>query len=89
MEVWALEGFGAAAILHEFLTLKSDDIDSRNTFLFHVMKRKYFPQERLRTCLPESFRVLVHELQGLCLSVYYNPDFRLSYPAITNEQSSS
>jgi len=85
MEVWALEGFGAAAILHEFLTLKSDDIDSRNTFLFHVMKRKYFPQERLRTCLPESFRVLVHELQGLCLSVYYNPDFRLSYPALTNE----
>ena len=87
MEVWALEGFGAASILHEFLTLKSDDIDSRNTFLFHVMKRKYFPQERLRACLPESFRVLVHELQALCLSVYYNPDFRLSYPSTQSIQS--
>jgi len=85
MEVWALEGFGAASILHEFLTLKSDDIDSRNTFLFHLMKRKHFPQERLRKCLPESFRVLVHELQALCLSVYYNPDFRLSYPKIRNK----
>ena len=82
MEVWALEGFGAASILHEFLTLKSDDIDSRNTFLFHLMKRKYFPHDRLRACLPESFRVLVHELQALCLSVYYNPDFRLSSPAM-------
>jgi DNA-directed RNA polymerase subunit beta len=89
MEVWALEGFGAASILHEFLTLKSDDIDSRNTFLFHVMKRKYFPQERLRACLPESFRVLVHELQALCLSVYYNPDFRLSYPSTAGQVSGS
>jgi DNA-directed RNA polymerase subunit beta len=82
MEVWALEGYGAASILHEFLTLKSDDIDARNTFLFHLMKRKQFPQERLRRCLPESFRVLVHELQSLCLSVYYNPDFRLTYPSL-------
>lgn len=82
MEVWALEGFGAASILHEFLTLKSDDIDARNTFLFHLMKRRQFPQERLRRCLPESFRVLVHELQSLCLSVYYNPDFRLTYPSL-------
>jgi len=82
MEVWALEGFGAAAVLHEFLTLKSDDIDARNTFLFHLMKRRHFPPERLRRCLPESFRVLVHELQSLCLSVYYNPDFRLTYPSL-------
>ena len=44
MEVWACEGFGASAVLHEFLTLKSDDIDSRNTFLFHVMKRKSLVQ---------------------------------------------
>ena len=40
MEVWALEGFGAAYILQEFLTVKSDEIYSRNTFLLNLMKRK-------------------------------------------------
>ena len=78
MEVWALEGFGAASILQEFLTVKSDEIYARNTFLFHLMKRRKLP----RPGLPESFRVLVHELQSLCLSVYYNPDFRLTYPSL-------
>jgi DNA-directed RNA polymerase subunit beta len=78
MEVWALEGFGAASILQEFLTVKSDEIYARNTFLFHLMKRRKLP----RPGLPESFRVLVHELQSLCMSVYYNPDFRLTYPSL-------
>jgi DNA-directed RNA polymerase beta subunit len=191
MEVWALEGFGAAYILQEFLTVKSDEIYSRNTFLLDLMKRKTeeskaslistiasvrgFPAESekldevtsssdsthveqfenedfesrpqfleskasrsnqylriLKTSdrlnlgssytpwsdfgtpnmkkqmngsfdsrelpesprmpqkirptnesrVPESFRVLVNELQALCLSVYYNPDFRLSYPSL-------
>jgi DNA-directed RNA polymerase subunit beta len=195
MEVWALEGFGSASVLHEFLTLKSDDIDSRNTFLFYLMKRKNsdMPEiDNLESCLiskiemdncgpdqrrklrrssgygttsshaaavhdatvatvvdeihnradqslvnkkndlgpdilyvkralplytsdvvngmqqsrssgrattsshsadvaplytiqtrvPESFRVLVHELQSLCLSVYFNPEFRLTYPSL-------
>jgi len=151
MEVWALEGFGSSSILHEFLTLKSDDIDSRNTFLFSLMKRKSkkiptltAPTSRtaarsdvagcvapstardpgqpamdaernldalllsvaqpatdasrylaptssqFRTpnnsereaTVPESFRVLVHELQALCLSVYFNPEFRLTYPSL-------
>jgi DNA-directed RNA polymerase beta subunit len=155
MEVWACEGFGASAVLHEFLTLKSDDIDSRNTFLFHVMKRKSLgraPEQRFHnkltdkidsrlrlgsparrgeahgqghiqasygsgteaqlrsreargrkgfaehscqsvaapipnqvsqpTTVPESFRVLVHELQSLCLSVYFHPEFRLTYPSL-------
>ena len=156
MEVWALEGFGSSSILHEFLTLKSDDIDSRNTFLFYLMKRRstspvppsfaedsaVWPVTTLAdsspySCLaasatpatsapllllrnrgfagsvagmqsshgvakpasvagsntawcrstpastvPESFRVLVHELQSLCLSVYFNPEFRLTYPSL-------
>ena len=168
MEVWALEGFGAAYILQEFLTVKSDEIYSRNTFLLDLMKRKTeesktsliptsrfesfvpesslsigesdtaesllhslenklgtgtkFPNQLLEAELqelgilndskktkkqngltfdllessrvgkklrstnesrvPESFRVLVNELQALCLSVYYNPDFRLSYPSL-------
>ena len=175
MEVWALEGFGAAYILQEFLTVKSDEIYSRNTFLLDLMKRKteesktsmiyhmtsrssleenanfssntgeiqektesllqslekklgifkssdtlenqsdltfdsrnlgskaslshqvfsappeFLPEssrggKKLRSTnesrVPESFRVLVNELQALCLSVYYNPDFRLSYPSL-------
>ena len=211
MEVWALEGFGAAYILQEFLTVKSDEIYSRNTFLLNLMKRKigdcprelnspvssslrtplnsslersgnntilfgdslqnltsvsanqsgssvsaspgatlkeffspsstpllrfsnvvlrdsrsrfqevsktneasgsplkfsnilspsaddgsslFFeraPQKKFQSFalraktesrVPESFRVLVNELQALCLSVYYNPDFRLSYPSL-------
>lgn len=176
MEVWACEGFGASSLLHEFLTLKSDDIDARNTFLFYLMKRNLYSlppgvnfvledKGELRTeyphamssvaadlqlprenenggsnrhrntyglipkkllsvptgsfhgyetnralhviprrgkstkplafdernhagalpqfeRVPESFRVLVHELQSLCLSLYYNPDFRLSYPSL-------
>jgi DNA-directed RNA polymerase beta subunit len=137
MEVWALEGFGSSSILHEFLTLKSDDIDSRNTFLFYLMKRRstspvspsfaendaVWPVTTLAdsspyslaglagngkayamaggpakpngagpgkasyrstpaSTVPESFRVLVHELQSLCLSVYFNPEFRLTYPSL-------
>jgi DNA-directed RNA polymerase beta subunit len=135
MEVWALEGFGAASILQEFLTIKSDEIYSRNTFLFNLMRRDNHGKtssvlarpilgsvpgldrvssnssQQLRSskdlsprgragCFasligrpnnhssvllnypPESFRVLVNELQALCLSVYYNPDFRLSYPSL-------
>ena len=39
-----------------------------------------------RTRPPESFRVLVNELQSLCLSVYYNPDFRLSYPSLLGNE---
>jgi hypothetical protein len=92
MEVWALEGFGAAYLLQEFLTVKSDELYSRNTFLLNLMKRTR-DQEVLRgdrgiprTRPPESFRVLVNELQSLCLSVYYNPDFRLSYPSLLGNE---
>jgi DNA-directed RNA polymerase subunit beta len=65
MEVWAMEAYGAAYTLKEFLTVKSDDVDGRTTMYENIVKGKNF----LETGLPESFHVLVKELQGLCLDV--------------------
>jgi DNA-directed RNA polymerase subunit beta len=82
MEIWAFEGYGAASILHEILTLKSDAIDARNTFTYFLMKRQKFSNSRLRQYLPDAFRVLISELKALCLTVYYNPVYRLTYPSL-------
>ena len=65
MEVWAMEAYGAAYTLKEFLTVKSDDVEGRTTMYENLVKGKNF----LETGLPESFHVLVKELQGLCLDV--------------------
>jgi DNA-directed RNA polymerase subunit beta len=65
MEVWAMEAYGAAYTLKEFLTVKSDDVEGRTTMYENIVKGKNF----LETGLPESFHVLVKELQGLCLDV--------------------
>ncbi len=65
MEVWALEAFGAAYILQELLTVKSDDMTGRNESLNAIVKGKAIP----RPGTPESFKVLVRELQSLCLDV--------------------
>ncbi|MFS8797686.1 DNA-directed RNA polymerase subunit beta [Synechococcus sp. R70.1] len=65
MEVWALEAFGAAYILQELLTVKSDDMVGRNEALNAIVKGKPIP----RPGTPESFKVLVRELQSLCLDV--------------------
>ena len=64
MEVWALEGFGAAYTLQEILTIKSDDIYGRQQIMNYLFKGKPIQVGR-----PESFRVLIRELQALCLSV--------------------
>lgn len=64
MEVWALEGFGAAYTLQEILTIKSDDISGRQ----QVMKSLY-DGTSIQIGRPESFRVLIRELQALCLTV--------------------
>ena len=64
MEVWALEGFGAAYTLQEILTIKSDDIYGR-----HQVMRHFFKREKMDIRTPESFRVLMRELQALCLKV--------------------
>ena len=65
MEVWALEAYGAANTLQEILTVKSDDIMGRTKTYEAIVKGKELPQPGI----PESFRVLVHELQALAIDV--------------------
>jgi DNA-directed RNA polymerase subunit beta len=68
MEVWALEGFGAAFTLKELLTIKSDDMQGRNETLNAIVKGQQIP----KFGIPESFKVLLQELRsiGLDLSTY-------------------
>ena len=68
MEVWALEGFGAAFTLKELLTIKSDDMHGRNETLNAIVKGQQIPQFGI----PESFKVLLQELRsiGLDMSTY-------------------
>ena len=65
MEVWALEAYGAAYILQELLTVKSDDMQGRNEALNAIVKGKPIP----RPGTPESFKVLMRELQSLGLDI--------------------
>jgi DNA-directed RNA polymerase subunit beta len=65
MEVWALEAFGAAHILQEILTIKSDDVIGRAKAYESIVKGEPMPQPGI----PESLNVLLHELRGLGLSV--------------------
>jgi DNA-directed RNA polymerase subunit beta len=65
MEVWALEGYGAAYSLQEFLTIKSDDVNGRIRAYEAIVKG----EDVLEPSLPESFNVLVKELQSLCINV--------------------
>ncbi|MCP5463683.1 MAG: DNA-directed RNA polymerase subunit beta [Deltaproteobacteria bacterium] len=65
MEVWALEAYGAAYSLQEFLTVKSDDVVGRTRMYERVVKGDH----TLEPGLPESFKVLMKEMQGLCLNV--------------------
>lgn len=65
MEVWALEAYGAAHTLQEILTVKSDDINGRTKTYEAIIKGKDIPEAGI----PESFRVLKHELQALAINV--------------------
>jgi len=65
MEVWALEAYGAAYTLQEMLTVKSDDVSGRTRIYEAIVKG----EQRLKPGIPESFNVLIKELQGLCLDV--------------------
>ncbi|HEY6159788.1 MAG TPA: DNA-directed RNA polymerase subunit beta, partial [Bacteroidia bacterium] len=66
MEVWALEAFGAANILQEILTIKSDDVVGRAKAYEAIVKGENLPTPGI----PESFNVLLHELRGLGLNVH-------------------
>jgi DNA-directed RNA polymerase subunit beta len=65
MEVWAMEAYGAAYALQEFLTVKSDDVSGRTRMYESIVKGEH----KLDAGLPESFNVLMKELQALCLNV--------------------
>jgi DNA-directed RNA polymerase subunit beta len=65
MEVWAMEAYGAAYSLQEFLTVKSDDVAGRTRVYESIVKGEH----KFEAGIPESFNVLVKELQGLCLDV--------------------
>jgi DNA-directed RNA polymerase subunit beta len=65
MEVWALEAYGAAFTLQEMLTVKSDDVSGRTRIYEAIVKG----EQRLQPGTPESFNVLIKELQGLCIDV--------------------
>ena len=68
MEVWALEAFGAANVLQEVLTVKSDDVIGRAKTYETIVKGENMPVPGI----PESFNVLVHELNGLCLNISFD-----------------
>ncbi len=65
MEVWALEAYGAAHILQELLTVKSDDVYGRAKIYESIVKG----ESAMQPGVPESFNVLIRELQSLCLDV--------------------
>jgi DNA-directed RNA polymerase subunit beta len=69
MEVWAMEAYGTAYALQEFLTVKSDDVQGRTRMYEAIVKGEY----NLEPGLPESFNVLIKELQALCLNVELEP----------------
>jgi len=85
MEVWALEAYGAAHILQELLTAKSDDVAGRSKIYEAIVKG----EADFDPGLPESFNVLVRELQSLCLDVELvkkdgTPDETIAEPLITS-----
>jgi DNA-directed RNA polymerase subunit beta len=65
MEVWALEAYGAAHLLQEMLTVKSDDVAGRTRIYESIVKG----DNELRAGTPESFNVLMNEMRGLCLDI--------------------
>ncbi|MDZ7766792.1 MAG: DNA-directed RNA polymerase subunit beta [Melioribacteraceae bacterium] len=68
MEVWALEGYGAAHVLQEILTVKSDDVTGRAKTYEAIVKGENLPDPNI----PEAFSVLIKELQGLGLDIKIN-----------------
>ena len=66
MEVWAIEGYGAAYILHEILTIKSDDIKNRQKIVSFLLDSR-----PIKSGTTETFKVLIRELQSLCLNLQF------------------
>ena len=89
MEVWALEAYGASKLLQEMLTVKSDDVEGRYNTYKAIVEGMPLPEPSV----PESFKVLIKELQGLCLDVRLLTDndkeFKLSDLNADNTESFS
>jgi len=86
MEVWALEAYGAAHILQELLTAKSDDVTGRAKIYEAIVKG----DASFQPGLPESFNVLIRELQALCLDVeLMKTKARLAADAAAAEESAA
>jgi DNA-directed RNA polymerase subunit beta len=88
MEVWALEAYGAAHILQEMLTVKSDDVEGRTTVYEAIVNGNF----SFSPSMPESFNVLIKELQGLALDIELltsNEDGVIELPedAVTEEDT--
>ena len=72
MEVWALEAYGAAFILQELLTVKSDDVEGRTKIYESMVKG----ENTLEAGTPDSFEVLNNEIRGLCLNLQLEKSHR-------------
>ncbi|PCJ20078.1 MAG: DNA-directed RNA polymerase subunit beta [Candidatus Cloacimonadota bacterium] len=70
MEVWALEAYGAAHVLRELLTIKSDDVEGRVVVYENIVKGNNV----MTPNIPESFKVIISELKGLGLNIEFNQD---------------
>ena len=70
MEVWALEGYGAAYMLQELLTVKSDDVEGRTKIYDSIVKGTNV----LEAGMPVVFDVLCHEIRGLCMNIELEKD---------------
>ena len=68
MEVWALEAYGAAYVLQEMLTVKSDDVNGRTKVYENIVKGEH----KIEAGMPESFNVLVKEIRSLAIDIELN-----------------
>jgi len=82
-EVWALEAYGAAYTLQELLTVKSDDVSGRTKIYESIVKGEH----GLHPGTPESFNVLVKELQSLCLDLRTEYKDGVSAPVVISKET--
>jgi hypothetical protein len=85
MEVWALEAYGAAYILQELLTVKSDDVEGRTKIYESMVKG----ENTLEAGTPASFDVLNNEIRGLCLNLQLEKAVNYSRSALNLQDSPS
>ncbi len=83
MEVWALEAYGAANILQEMLTVKSDDVDGRTAVYESIVNGNF----SFTPSMPESFNVLINELKGLVLDIELLTSKQLDEEVLQSEES--